>query len=108
MAVCNLKVSLVYRSSRTTEAKETLSQQNKEKKNKQRVNDRKKFILLVKQYYIISRHINIIDLIPKQLCNKQNIKGKQKLTSYTANTQICASKQLTFTYFESYLKVNHT
>lgn len=25
----------------------------------------------------------IIDLIPKQLCNKQNIKGKQqKLTSY--------------------------
>lgn len=94
MAVCDFKVSLVYRSSRTTEAKETLSQQNKEKKNKQqRVNDRKKFILLVKQYYIISRHINIIDLIPKQLCNKQNIKGKQKLTSYTANTQICASKQ---------------
>lgn len=74
------KASLVYMSSRTTETKETLSQQTKkEKKNKQqRINDRKKFILLVKQYYIISRHINIIDLIPKQLCNKQNIKEKKK------------------------------
>lgn len=88
MDLRNFKASPVYRSSRTTEARETLSQQNKEKKNKQqRANDRKKFILLVKQYYIISRHINIIDLIPKQLCNKQNIKGKQKLTSYMANTQ---------------------
>lgn len=43
-----------------------------------------KFILLVKQYNIISRYINVIDLTPKQLCNKQNIKGKyQRLTFYS-------------------------